>query len=245
MSDLTLINICIGRTLGERILFEWTSEGILSLTAVLNEAGFDVDVREHFTDADREPDDELTSAMVLVPADAELIGIGSHSVHLPFAVKLAARIKGERPEARVFLGGIGPSGVARALMEVFPFLEGVVVGEAEQQIVEVVKRGGRDLEGVPGVVWRRKGDGLIDGGLAPPVDLASIPVPAFAAVDLARYRQPLFMTSRGCPHGCDFCSLGAFWGSSVRYRSMEQVTEVLRWLVDAYGFIGTIRGVVR
>jgi len=239
VTDFTLINICLGRALGDRVLYEWTSEGILSLAAVLKRDGFQVQVHEHFTDPSRGPDEKIAAALALTNGEAGLVGIGCHSVHLPFAVKLAERIKNERHDTRVFLGGIGPSAVARELMETFPLLDGVVVGEAEHQITEVVKRSGRDLEGVPGVVWRRRDGTVASSGPPPPVELESLPPPAFDLVDLDQYLQPVVMTSRGCHHGCDFCSLGHFWGKHVRSRPIEQVAEVVKDLVERHG-VGNI-----
>ena len=62
-------------------------------------------------------------------------------------------------------------------------------------------------------------------------NLASLPqpsriIPRYAYYPLAKV--PLIQTSRGCPFGCDFCSVSNFNGKRIRHRPVEQVIENIK-----------------
>jgi len=48
-------------------------------------------------------------------------------------------------------------------------------------------------------------------------------------------RATTFITSRGCPAPCVFCSIHTVWGYKYRVRSPENVLEKLEELVSRYG----------
>jgi len=74
---------------------------------------------------------------------------------------------------------------------------------------------------------------------ADPIDLTTLPVPAFDLVAIDRYRYELLgdrflvlETARGCPFGCTFCSR-SMYGRKVRRKTVAQVVdEVERALAD-------------
>ena len=77
-------------------------------------------------------------------------------------------------------------------------------------------------------------------------DLKGLPLPRFSLLDLRKYetfaysKKPLIpiQTARGCPHGCDFCSVTAFFGRRVQYWPIDEViTEVKSQNADYYFFV--------
>ena len=40
-------------------------------------------------------------------------------------------------------------------------------------------------------------------------------------------------SGRGCPYGCEFCTVTGFFGDSIRFRSNESVVNELLMLKDA------------
>lgn len=235
MNDITLINMSIARRFGKKVLFERNSAGIFYLVAVLEKAGFKVNFYEHFLDHKRSFQEELRQFIRLVNNPSNLVGIGCHSVHLPFVVLAVKEIKRLFPLKKVILGGIGPSSVARELLKTFDFIDAVAVGEAEDIILEIVEKRGQDFKDIKGVVYR---DGKMVHANAPRLhieNLDRLPYPAYQAVDFKRYQIPTVITSRGCPFGCPFCCLSSFWGRKIRYRSIDNVIGELRLLVERYG----------
>ena len=46
------------------------------------------------------------------------------------------------------------------------------------------------------------------------------------------HRPAFIQTARGCKHHCVFCDRNAFWGGGVRYRSIENVLQEIKELVE-------------
>lgn len=108
---------------------------------------------------------------------------------------------------------------------------GVIHGEPEEAAVALAT--GRDPQSIPGLLLRDGGDGVIDTGPAPSVDLRRLPAPDYSLVDLDRYgyeilgrRFALLEGSRGCPFPCAFCSR-VLQGRTMRRKDPGQlVAEV-------------------
>lgn len=110
----------------------------------------------------------------------------------------------------------------------------VLRGEPER-LAQGLSAGDR-LGDVPGIV-SRDSSGEPGEHAAEPVDIESLPLPAYDTVDLRRYHHELFGSrmamleaSRGCPGGCEFC-LQAAYGGSVRHKSARKVVEEVQWAV--------------
>ncbi len=61
-----------------------------------------------------------------------------------------------------------------------------------------------------------------------PVDLTQSPRPRF---DLLPKRYPVYpiQTTRGCPHGCEFCA-ASLYGNAYRYKEIDQVIDEIAYL---------------
>jgi len=170
-------------------------------------------------------------------------------------VDLAARIASDAREAlpSVFRVAGGPhvSALPGETLEAYPVLDAVAVGEGEETLVElagVLARGGRDLAGVKGLVWRDGGRLHVNEPREPVRDLDSLPFPARDLLDLGAYRGQVFrgfsrdylrigelITSRGCPNRCVFCASKVVLGRRVRFRSAANVLREVRECMDRYG----------
>lgn len=62
-------------------------------------------------------------------------------------------------------------------------------------------------------------------------NLIGLPNPRRDLLRPGRYSmQDVVMTTRGCPHNCDFCSVTSFWGGKIRTRPVEEVIEEVKRL---------------
>src|SRR3989338_1930408 len=127
MSDITLINISIAQDFEKKVLYRHNAVGIFLLTAVLEQAGFKVNPHEHFLDYRCSFSEEIERFFSLIDASSPFIGIGCHAVHLPFVVQACKEVRKRLPDKKIILGGIGPSAVAKELLEIFDFIDAVVV----------------------------------------------------------------------------------------------------------------------
>ncbi len=113
-----------------------------------------------------------------------------------------------------------------------------LVGEAEQSLPMLVEalNGGRTLDEVPGLVWRRDGAIVHNPAVRPIDDLDSLPFPDYSLLDMGHRRMGAFLlggsivpiqTSRGCPYDCSFCSVTGMFGKRYRFRSTANVMAEL------------------
>lgn len=235
MGDITLINMSIAKNFGDKVVYERSSAGIFSLIAALEASGYEVNFHEHFLDYRLSFAEEINHFLSLVDDSSAFVGIGCHSIHLPFVISAAKKIKESFPEKRVILGGIGPSSVAGQLLENFGFIDGVVMGEGEQTLCELIGRRNGNFNGIKGVSFRQDSNVVVAHPREPIGNLDSLPLPAYNRMDFRQYEIPTVITARGCNFGCAFCSINSFWGGSVRFRSIDNVMEELRILADNYG----------
>lgn len=139
--------------------------------------------------------------------EADLIGISI----LTSTAHRGYEIAGRFPRDKVIIGGVHAS-----LMpdEAIKYARQVVVGEAEEVIVDVA-------EG-------RIKDSVVYG--KPVEDLDKLPNPDFSLI--RGYSQsPMVMpisTSRGCPFDCSFCSVTKMFGRKYRFRSAESTIREMR-----------------
>jgi anaerobic magnesium-protoporphyrin IX monomethyl ester cyclase len=127
--------------------------------------------------------------------------------------------------------------------------EFVVVGEAEQSLLEVVNaiREGRNARDIDGVVTLQSVEGrdvLQKRSPARPRSFTGYPVPARDLIDLEKYRHAWktahgtfslnIIASRGCPFRCNWCAKPIF-GDSFHSRPADEVAEEMLHLKQDYG----------
>jgi radical SAM superfamily enzyme YgiQ (UPF0313 family) len=237
MNNITLVNITIAKNFNDKVVYKHNSVGIFLLIANLEKFGYKTSFHEYSIEYQRKLSEEIENFIASIDTNSLIIGIGCHSVHLPFVVKTAQAIKERFPGKVIILGGPGPTGVAKELLEKFSFIDAVAIGEAEETIIEIVKNGPKGFKDIKGIAFRQAERVY----LTPPRDhideLDKLPLPAYQAVDFARqYQIATVITSRGCPYRCKFCSLTDFDGRKVRYNSIENVIQELKLLTEKYGF---------
>lgn len=146
-------------------------------------------------------------------APADLVGITVQGPAAPYAYELADRFR--RRGTPVVLGGVHASMNPE---EAGRHADALVAGEAEgtwPRLLEDFRLGRLEP------LYR-------NGGMA---DLATSPRPRHELLRRERYRiAAVLQSSKGCPQGCEFCSLHAYLGSCVRLRPVARVLEEARSL---------------
>ncbi|NLG33719.1 MAG: B12-binding domain-containing radical SAM protein [Lentisphaerae bacterium] len=190
---------------------------------------------------DPDPDDPALEKILAFRPD--LIGIGFMTQTRFRAVEIHRILKEKLPEAKVVLGGVGPTVEPEKTWALFQ-PDALVVGEGEKALMEIVKTG--SFEGVAGVYL--EGQPFRPGEVFQNLD--DLPLPAIDCMpDFHRYLcppggirgkwfasgTPMIMTSRGCPYRCTFCSSHLMFSRRVRRRSVGHVMAEIRQLHDTFG----------
>ncbi|HZZ83289.1 MAG TPA: radical SAM protein [Anaeromyxobacteraceae bacterium] len=157
-------------------------------------------------------------AVSLDELDAELVGISVMTPTATWCYRLADALRARG--VQVVLGGIHPTVLPEEAAE---HADAVVIGEAEAvwgQVLEDASR--RKLR--PRYIGERR-------------PLAGLPVPLKGALP-GRYPFRAIFTARGCLHSCAFCSVRAFFGSTVRLRPIPEVVRDVEVGVDRIYYNG-------
>jgi radical SAM superfamily enzyme YgiQ (UPF0313 family) len=101
--------------------------------------------------------------------------------------------------------------------------------------------GNVDMRAIKGLVWRDKGEVVLNFPRPFIADLNDMPHPLHHLLPLEKYRMPyikgpftFIVTSRGCPAGCTYCIKHVSYQYSVRVRSPEHIMEEL-WILKKLG----------
>jgi radical SAM superfamily enzyme YgiQ (UPF0313 family) len=175
---------------------------------------------------------------------ADLFGISSNFT--PYhgeALEIAQIIKEWGMRKIVVMGGAhvscDPEGVLRS-----PSVDYVVLGEGEVRFPLLLEQIGKGkvkrIEKIDGVGYRKDGEIRINPVQRVIQNLDSLPQPARELLDLDQYRirkkrSTMIITSRGCPHGCAYCSGHLVTGTSFRARTPEAILKEMMACQKQYG----------
>ena len=159
------------------------------------------------------------------------------------ALRIAEIIKNWDPRKIVTMGGAhvscDPEGVLKS-----PFIDFAVLGEGEVRFPSLLEQIGKgrlkSIEQIDGIGYRRDGEIRINRIQDFIRDLDSLPHPARELLDPDRYRigkkrSTMIITSRGCPHGCAYCSAHLVMGPFFRPRTAEAVVKEMMECQKEYG----------
>lgn len=152
--------------------------------------------------------------------DPDLVGITcAFTKRWKNTLKVAGIVKKIDPSIRVLVGGAHPSAFPEECLT--PEVDCVVAGEGENAIVDAISDGKTQF-------MRYSYISQID----------EIPFPSRSLVDMKPYlkgERDNFITSRGCPYSCTYCSIHCVWGRKWRARSPKNVVDEVEQCVKRYG----------
>ena len=175
---------------------------------------------------------------------ADVFGISSNFT--PYhgeALEIARMIKDLSGRKTVVMGGAHVSCDPENVLK-NSFVDSVVLGEGEVRFPLLLEQIGKgkveNIEKIDGIGYRRDGEIRINPLQTYIQDLDSLPHPARELLHLDRYRirkkrSTMIITSRGCPHGCAYCSAHLVMGNSFRSRTPEAIMKEMMECQDRYG----------
>jgi anaerobic magnesium-protoporphyrin IX monomethyl ester cyclase len=175
---------------------------------------------------------------------ADLFGISSSFT--PYhgeALKIAQIVKEWDRQKIVVMGGAHVSGDPEGVLK-NAFVDYAIMGEGEIRfpllIEKIEKKDFKEITEIDGIGYRRDGAIQINPLQNFIQGLDSLPYPARKYLDLDRYwvrkkRSTMIITSRGCPHGCAYCSAPLVMGNSFRVRTPEAILTEMVECQKKYG----------
>jgi radical SAM superfamily enzyme YgiQ (UPF0313 family) len=176
------------------------------------------------------------------------VGITSLTPGRLRAVEIANFAKSFNPNIRVILGGVHPTIMYQQMMELYPAIDCIVLGEGEQALLEIIQE--REPDEIEGIVYRENGEIKKSPQRKIKENLDDIPFPAWHLIDLNKYPsigKGMFnginlrkvprvsvIFSRGCSGHCDFCSTWWIW-RRWRHRSAKNMADEIQLLYDNHG----------
>jgi anaerobic magnesium-protoporphyrin IX monomethyl ester cyclase len=216
--------------------------GLLSLAAYLREAGHEVRVIDCL--GPKPPAGPEAVVREILELQPGLIGFSTTTSSFLDAYDLAVAIRGAGSQIENVFGGVHPSALGSRLMEPFPAVDYLVVGEGEVTMAELAE--GREPREIDGLVWR-DGDAVVANSPRKRIpDLDVLPFPAYETLKgfPKGYRLPPFnytltpgtsiITSRGCVYQCSFCDRSVFQ-RGFRYNSAEYTYAHMEFLRRDFG----------
>jgi len=183
----------------------------------------------------------------LAESNPTIVGIACPSYARAKSLKVAETVKGYNKDIKVILGGHHPTLMGRQILENYPFVDMVCIGEGEYLMLELCQ--GVELEKIPGLGFRENNNVIINNPRTEITDLDELPMAAWNCLDPRRYgtnnsfvfdgidfgkeRGACVSFSRGCIGRCNFCSNYCMW-KKWKHRSPQKVADELEFLNKTY-----------
>lgn len=169
----------------------------------------------------------------------DVVGFTSMAVESHVCLELARRLKQADAGVVTVLGGPHFTSIAREVLELYPWIDFVVMGEGEAATRSLAGslRGTSGMASITNVARRATGNGQVTftRRLKPEASLDDLPFPAYHLVDLEDYfavnpsRLLCYEHGRGCIFRCSFCYSPVQWGQGGQAKGIERVVgEVAR-----------------
>jgi radical SAM superfamily enzyme YgiQ (UPF0313 family) len=220
-----------------------SDQGIRTISSVLKKEGHDVKIVFMTLSEDYSKNYSLSelNQLLRICKESKLIGINSFASTSERASRIISFLK-KRIDAPIVYGGVHATISSKDCVNVSDI---VCVGESEEAIIDLVKaiEKGKSFEKIKNL-WIKKGDKIIKNPVRNIIDnLDSLPLPDYDIkshyiLDKGKIRdfreedlsgQVFFLTGRGCPYGCDYCSNSFF---NKLYAGKRK--KILRWHSPEY-----------
>ena len=178
----------------------------------------------------------------------DIVGFSLNSMGVVGAYKLINQIKEEFHETRIIVGGPHATALPKEVLQRTK-ADVIVLGEGEQTFLELLqhfKIGRPEMKDIHGIMFRNARDFSTTKKRMLIKDIDSIPFPARELLDIKKYPgfvvtkgkpETYYISSRGCPYQCVFCS-NPIWNHNLpklRLRSPKNILDEVELLVNEYG----------
>ena len=156
----------------------------------------------------------------------DMIGISCYIWNWTMVSSLLPELPKILPDVEIWLGGPEVSYNPETLLEQYPMVRGIMVGEGEETFKELIDKE-KPLEEIAGIVYR--GEQIIRTKPRELTDISRLP---FLYGNLEQFENKIiyYESSRGCPYRCSYCLSSI--DKKVRLRNLETVKKELQFFLD-------------
>ena len=234
--------------------------GLMYIAAVLQKAGYPVEILDAFMGAGSLFDEECETTTVGVPygqikeeikkRKPTVVGIaGPFTCQIGNALKISNLVKEIDPKILTVVGGPHVTLVPKEFLEEAKDVDVAVVGEGEYALLDIAQafEGKKQFSEILGIAYRQNGEIMLNPPRPLIERLDELPYPAYDLVDMEHYLSPKeigyrsfqdraisMITSRGCPFNCCFCAVHLHMGTRFRAHSAQYVLEHIQYVVDKF-----------
>lgn len=180
------------------------------------------------------------SLKMIAGFEADIILIETSTPSVDADTEYAVMVAQAITNAKVFLCGTHASAMPKSVLESAPELSGVIIGEYETPLEEIVRafgegKGFDNLEGVytlhnPITTRNRYLENLEERPFVSEIYKRFVPIEAYFNPN-AHYPMVAIFTGRGCPFRCSFCVFPqTLTGHCYRKRSVDSIIEEFAWI---------------
>ncbi|MFA6431796.1 MAG: radical SAM protein [Candidatus Margulisiibacteriota bacterium] len=214
----------------------YPSGALILIGTILNDRGYNVKIIHML--ADRVGMADINK--LITDFQPAVVGITMNTFQTKSAREISRSVKQLDENIVTIVGGPHPSALKLRILEEFPDVDIVVVGEGEEAFLEVVEN--KKLNEIKGIGFRIYGEKRLNEP-RPLANIDDLPLPNLDLIDLSRFKgaEPVgayptmfIMASRGCPFQCVYCNKSVF-GNSVRFRDPKSIIKEIKWLHEKYG----------
>lgn len=172
----------------------------------------------------------------VVSMDPDIVGLSMvFTIRGPEFCNLAQALRNNEYQGHIIAGGPFASFNSERLLQDFPVIDSIALGEGEDLICSLVESF-PDLSQVPGLCYRKMdGSIAINAMQSDSNDMDLLPFPKRSKLP-TYFDKPMasLLSSRGCWRNCAFCSINAWYErvgrKNFRIRSVENVVREMKEL---------------
>jgi radical SAM superfamily enzyme YgiQ (UPF0313 family) len=198
--------------------------GLFNVAAVLKENDYDIEILNWYSI--QETPDKIKETLIKKKPD--LIGFSILHANRFGGIEIARTAKGINPHVKIVFGGIGATLLWEHLLQHFPEIDYIILGEGDYTLLNLVNVLGHEtlneLKNVKGLAFRQDNRIIKTDDSEPIPDLNQLPQPA------KHFAYNTLTSTRGCTWNCHFCGSPGFWGRKIRFRSPEHFVEEIELL---------------
>lgn len=239
-------------TASDRIKLNSVSNGIMLLSTILIDAGFDVDIMRFCQFKSHKINytlfiKEITSEISRL--NPKIVSFYTLWPYYHIMLRIAKELKIANCDTIIVFGGPHSSATAENTMKACTYVDYICTGEGEETVVPffsaVLKNYGHDLSTVPGLYYRKNGLVYHNDIPVPLCNLNTLPywnrslISACNPQNESDIHSPTYYmpvdVGRGCPFSCTYCATSNFWHRTYRLKSPERIVAEIKHFNQAYG----------